>query len=847
MRIISLILIGFCLSLNIQAQISFKEATDIEVIFGGDSINDPFTAGYNSVQFGEIDLNLDGIKDLVLYDRFQGKVRPYINRGIMDSVSYFYDASYSYLFPPMDQFLLTADYNNDGKFDLYVGGSNIKLYENISTTSSGLQFQFVKTLTSIFSQGSAFQIPINPTGSNLPAIYDIDNDNDLDLFVNQGSRTIDYHRNLSIDSSSNFDPDFERRSRCWGSFFEGFNKAQTSSDSIYLDSCYGFLTRGERVSYDDPKTQHHAKGLKHGGGLTITALDYDGNSSTDLLIADDGASNMQLLLNADSVAPYIDSRMFSVHDSFPNYDVPVDILFPAAFLIDVNNDGKKDMIVTSNQTNNGLPPFSKDDIWLYENVAQNGNFRFEFRTKNFLMNETLDFGRESKPVFIDYNKDGLMDILVGNGGYLSPNSDSIFIGQLALLENIGTLSKPRFEVIDYNYLNLPSINMGVKDTLFANLSPTIVDIDGDNDEDILITQKNGDIFLFEDTSSTGNIAEFKFHPGSFQFINDNNFQPKSCFLYDIDSNGILEMIINTTNRVKYLSNFGTSTQPLFNIPVDSLYWVAGDTMRYHLSSNPNYSLFNINDSVAINNAANPNNNTFIPLKITKIDSTNGYLDCINHISQGVGSNKYDEANSNAHLTFFNNTWNFLNAGVYFSVENTFMFKDKGENQFILGAEDGNNYLAKDFIDSLQTLDTITNFFNNTFENYGRNSFINGADINNDQLIDLVVGGNAGGLKILYGVGSVGLEDITDNNSTSSKELFTIYPNPTNSTFTIKLKDNKNQNYTVEILDMSGKLIQQQISNTQNLQFSSEKLAKGVYLIRLSNQENWQVQKLVVKP
>ena len=834
------------LSLNTQAQHAYQEANNIIVTQNGKIIQAALTGGYNTAQFGEIDLDLDGIKDLVVYDRFLGQVRPYINKGIPDSVSYAYDFQYSHLFPEMDEFLLIADYNNDGKNDLFVGGTALTLYENVSTSATGLVFQYVDVLKSRYNLSSPNRIAIGQAETNLPGLYDIDGDNDLDVFTNEDFPTVSYHRNLSIDQNSDYAPIYDRRSQCWGLFFEGPNEIQTKQDSIYRDSCYSFLNRGERVKFKNGSTHYNNKHLGSGGGLTITPIDYDGNSSTDLIIADAGVKHLKVLLNADSVTPYTDSRIYKVLNSFPDYDIPVDILFPAAYILDVNNDGKKDMLVASNQENVGVPPFSSDNISYYKNIATDGNFNFQFQTDQFLKDQTLDFGRTSKPVFYDYNKDGLKDILIGNGGYLSPSSDSIFIGQLALLENTGDSLRPKFELISTNYLDIPSIDFGFNDTLFANISPTVGDLDNDGDDDLLITHVNGNVYLFEDTAASGSDAEFKFHAEPFQAIGNLDIRLIATRLYDIDNNGLLDLIVNSLNHIEFFPNFGTASNPLFHISVDSIYWIGGDTMRYSFSDTPNFNLFHLGDSVEINNGIKKDNNSKIPLSIVRIDSANNFIDCINHIEQGVGSNKFDELNTSAKLTYFNRNWSFEKSKYDITLENIFLYRDKDKNQVILGTKDGNNFFHEDFTDSLESVDTIIQLKTNFMVNYGENAFIDGADINNDNFIDLVVGTNTGGIKILYGEESVGLNELLSNSKNRDKKHFQIYPNPAKTYLNLELNNKNSSLSKIEIRSISGQLILANNLMQNRLSIPIENLPNGVYVISVRNEHFYQLKKFVVQ-
>ena len=73
-------------------------------------------------------------------------------------------------------------------------------------------------------------------------------------------------------------------------------------------------------------------------------------------------------------------------------------------------------------------------------------------------------------------------------------------------------------------------------------------------------------------------------------------------------------------------------------------------------------------------------------------------------------------------------------------------------------------------------------------------------------------------------------------------LFSVYPNPSQGTSTLKLTTTENA--TLRIFDISGKLLQTQTIAAQNTTLN---LSKGINILQLTdNQGNTQVKKVVVE-
>jgi len=543
-----------------------------------DPLKYAWAGGMNAMQFGAIDIDRDGKKDLVTLDRdgvfnvistkSEGnRIYCFLNNGTENEIGYSFAPQYSSAFPELYNWAVFADYNFDGKTDIFTyspGWAGMKVYKNISTTN--LEFELVADPFLTSFQGGGYT-NILVTYSDYPGIYDLDGDGDLDIltFSPLGS-FVDMHKNLSQETYGNADSLlFEKTESCWGHFAES-----DESNELFMDTC-----NDEKSRVTSNKKERHT-------GSTFLLLDLDADADADLLLSDIDYPGLYALTNDGTTE---EAHIGSYDTLFPQTTETARIFsMPVAAYIDVNNDGVKDLLVSTFDPSI-YKSENKNSVWLYLNSGENNQPEFELFSKDFLQSDMLDFGSAAYPTICDFDNDGLEDILVGNYGYYrySYYDDahflhSFFRSRIDFYKNTGSIAYPKFQLWQEN------IGDFWKESLLG-LVPAIADLNDDGLKDILAGNSDGKLFL-----------SVQLENGEFEVVDNNYFEidvgdfsyPQ---LFDLDKDGVNDLIVGEKNgNINYFHNDGTDQNPDFVFVTDSLgkVNVTDYSLSYFGYSTPNF-------------------------------------------------------------------------------------------------------------------------------------------------------------------------------------------------------------------------------------------------------------------
>ena len=391
------------------------------------------------------------------------------------------------------------------------------------------------------------------------------------------------------------------------------------------------------------------------------------------------------------------------------------------------------------------------------------------------------------PRLIDFEPDGNVDLIIG---VLSGAYGSDYINNLAYYKNNGTSEQYDFQLVTMNLL--PGLD------LISGTVPVLEDIDGDNDDDLIIgtefnadnTSWAGQLYYFENITNNS-APEYVLVDSSF--IDDFTTTNLAPSFYDTDNDGDLDAIIGEFNG--YLLHYNQTD-------------TGWEYIGHYLDLDLNGKTMPAWGDVDQDN----DDDLVIGTKdgMVSVYINNGDISNLEFISQiDIGDDAAPTILSNGAIIAGNEVGDLK-----------LLYYDSGN--LIEGNMPGYPYCGQNLTPHPFSISESQEFEN------------------------LLVGSKAGGVQYLS-YNSLGIKKENDPVPIDF-EIYAVYPNPNNGHCKIDLNIDKVGTYEITVFDIHGRAINRVFNGPLNkgkYTFAlQEIISSGVYFIRLQKDDLFVIKKFV---
>jgi len=392
-----------------------------------------------------------------------------------------------------------VDFDGDGDLDVLAEErySYIRAYENQGTATEP---DFVLVADSVRTSDGT---PIFSDRQNIPFIVDLDCDGALDLFLGRNDGTVSRYEAADSGSPGTV-PHFD------------------------------LLTH----RFEEIEIIAQLGGTLHGAN-SMVFTDFDDDRDLDILWGDFFEPGLLLIENVGNCW----SPNFRVDPvPLPSVDTVRTSGFNASALADLDGDGLNELYLGVLGGAYNPVGSTVDNLHM---LRRDSDGLFELITRSFL--STWDVGNETVPAIGDIDGDGDLDILIGS----KVDPTQTLMGRLHFLENIGSAQDPHF--IERAPFSLS--------TQFHQ-APALGDLDADGDLDLLLGNWRAGVELWMNDGERNGVPSFSLADSAIVMLpRGGNTVPT---LGDLDGDGDLDLLVGeAAGNVNFYRNVGTAQVPRF--------------------------------------------------------------------------------------------------------------------------------------------------------------------------------------------------------------------------------------------------------------------------------------------